>query len=272
MAQSPIDPQQRVESMRKEISRLELHTIELQHEIAQLEGEIRQFEVRYERVVGTAQIKLDMIKAAIAQLEAKRPDGRFGDWKPLQSPWQQPADYVSVEEQYRRAWNKDGNHPPTPPPTVPQLQTKPTDKEDKDGAIKRMFRALARRFHPDFARDNDDRARRNEIMIRINEAYAARDFEALQALAAQPDVATSAVSLAAMSLRHLERVLSNAQERVDELESLRATLMHGDMMKLKIEEKLASARGRDVLKEIAARIEQECVTLKVELERLRKLV
>ena len=38
--------------------------------------------------------------------------------------------------------------------------------------LKRIYRQLARRYHPDLATDPAERAARNDVMARINDAYA----------------------------------------------------------------------------------------------------
>ena len=47
---------------------------------------------------------------------------------------------------------------------------------------RRLYRDLARRYHPDLARSSEDRAKRETAMLRVNAAYRERDHEALLAL------------------------------------------------------------------------------------------
>jgi hypothetical protein len=53
---------------------------------------------------------------------------------------------------------------------------------DADAELRRVYRDLAKRCHPDFAGDDDDRARRQEQMLQINDAFRRRDLDALRAL------------------------------------------------------------------------------------------
>ena len=59
----------------------------------------------------------------------------------------------------------------------------PTDTPGDKAAEKRLYRELARRFHPDLAASAFERSYRTTIMSAVNNAYAARDSEALYDLA-----------------------------------------------------------------------------------------
>jgi hypothetical protein len=48
--------------------------------------------------------------------------------------------------------------------------------------LKKLYRELARRFHPDLARTEEERWRSESIMQRINAAFQAKDLVALQRL------------------------------------------------------------------------------------------
>jgi hypothetical protein len=61
----------------------------------------------------------------------------------------------------------------------------PTDTPRDKAAEKRLFRELARRFHPDLAATAFERSYRTTIMAAINNAYAEGDSEALYDLAGE---------------------------------------------------------------------------------------
>src|SRR6185503_14956029 len=108
-------------------------------------------------------------KSAIEELENQRRDAYFADAQPLES-WTEPGEYESVEDQYKRVWGS----PSASPSQQPSAEPKPLDSnstEDAEAVLKRLFRALARRYHPDFAADEADRVYRTRLMAMINEAY-----------------------------------------------------------------------------------------------------
>lgn len=57
---------------------------------------------------------------------------------------------------------------------------------------KRLYRELARRFHPDLAAGSGERAYRTAIMAAVNAAYSSHDIQALRDLAGELDPATVA--------------------------------------------------------------------------------
>ncbi len=54
---------------------------------------------------------------------------------------------------------------------------------DTQGELKSLYRRLARRYHPDLARDEEERCRAAALMARINALYRAGDLGGLSALA-----------------------------------------------------------------------------------------
>ena len=53
---------------------------------------------------------------------------------------------------------------------------------DDEAELRRTYRELARRNHPDLVQDPAERDRRAQRMVRINDAYRERDFDALRTL------------------------------------------------------------------------------------------
>ena len=85
---------------------------------------------------------------------------------------------------------------------------------------KRLYIDLAKRLHPDLARDDEERQRRERVMQRVNEAFRLRDLAALkvifqEAIAEDPDWAerpvTDRLAWAEADLRRLEVALEEAR-------------------------------------------------------------
>ncbi len=252
-----------IEALRQQITAQEAEAAALEAEITNLERELEEFRERYERVVGPAQAKVDAIRAAIEELENARKAAYFADARPLES-WTQPGEYESVEEQFRRVWM---NPEPVPPPPKPRDRG---DDEDEETRLKRLYRTLARRYHPDFAADDADREARTRLMILINEAYSARDLDALSVLDDQPNTMAVDASLEILQLRALRDTARKLETRLMSLRGERDRLLHHDLMKFKVDEKLASRGGRDLLREIAAQVEAEYTLLLRQLDNLRR--
>ncbi len=61
----------------------------------------------------------------------------------------------------------------------------PATGGDDAAELKSLYRRLARRYHPDLARDEDGQVRAANLMVRINALYRAADLAGLRALADQ---------------------------------------------------------------------------------------
>jgi curved DNA-binding protein CbpA len=141
--------------------------------------------------------------------------------------------------------------------------------EDRADIIKRLYRDLVRRFHPDLGSNDAERSRRTEIMSHINEAYEAEDLETLELVAAQKDVKDDA-PLAALTVRQLRKTRDSLLDEIEGLKRERETLNNHKMMRLKSDEKMARMRGRDLLRDMAQEIDAEYFRLMQKLDDLRR--
>jgi hypothetical protein len=87
----------------------------------------------------------------------------------------------------------------------------PLDKE----AEKRLYRELARRFHPDLGQTALEIAYRTEMMSAVNQAYAAADSQALYDLAGEldPEEASALAAIGSREVRRLKQQLIRLQQR-----------------------------------------------------------
>ncbi|MEO8608711.1 MAG: hypothetical protein ABI690_12550 [Chloroflexota bacterium] len=256
-----------IEALKSSIDRKQTEARKLEAEVTKLERELDEFRAQYERIIRPVEGLLDAIKGAIEELENQRRAAYFADAQPLES-WTAPGEYESVEDQYKRVW---GN-PTQAAREQPSAEPKPRDSDDSEDAeakLKRLFRALARRYHPDFAADEGDRVYRTRLMAMINEAYAAHDTGTLQTLMDQDEHVSADVPLSVLHLRDLKQSAAALERRITNLESERSALLHSEMMTLKVEYKLARLKGRDLLREMAAELEQDYWTQVAHLDQLR---
>ena len=99
-----------------------------------------------------------------------------------------------------------GDTPPDPDDDLPLPTPTPRDK----AAEKRLYRELARRFHPDLAETAAELAYRTSVMTAINVAYTAGDTQALYDLAGElePDELRELAQIETREARQLrERVM-----------------------------------------------------------------
>ena len=189
-----------------------------------------------------------------------------------------PQDYVPIEEQFRRTWR------PSAADKVPKgVAIKPRDTVPPadEASLKRLYRKLALRFHPDLAPNDQARERWTEFMRQINDAYAARDAVALQelsdVLAKEATADPGGTTETALALVPDEDELTQAQTRLQALQ-LAIQTVEGELfdvewaweMKLKKEVDTARSKGRDLLEEIAADLQARLKEAQRELASLKR--
>ena len=245
--------------LRNQIAALEAELVEKQTELADLRVQSAAFELEYETKVGRKYRALEETEAAIERCKKRIADYRqWGDKRP-KTRW--GTDYVSVEEQYRRTWRD----PAPPGPAFPPPPVSPTQTRE----LRTLYRQLCRRYHPDLTQDPEERAWRTEMMAEINAAYEARSLTELEALAARPQRSTRTESANLQRLEALTDRLKYLQQRVREVEREIDEWMHGPLMDISLEVKLAARQGQDLLSEMAAKVEKDLERKQVELDFLR---
>ena len=103
-------------------------------------------------------------------------------------------------------------------------------------------------------------------MAAINNAYAARSLTELVALAETLNVQRSTFNI---SVEALQAELERCQRRLGEIERELRQLPQRPSVQLSLEVKLARRRGRDLLGEIAAEVEQKLARKTVERDMLK---
>jgi len=91
----------------------------------------------------------------------------------------------------------------------------PTDVPRDKAAEKRLFRKLARRFHPDLGQTTLEISYRSEMMVAVNLAYTTDDIQALYDLADQldPTDAAELASIQSLEIRELQKQLIRLRQR-----------------------------------------------------------
>jgi hypothetical protein len=132
---------------------------------------------------------------------------------------------------------------------------------------KRLYIELAKRLHPDLARDDEDRQRRERVMQRVNEAFRLRDLAELRAvhlesIAADPHWAdrpvTDRLAWAEAELRRLDVALEETRLAL-------ARLRGGELYRLYTRHE----SGEPVFTDLRRRIEARTTTESQRLERMK---
>jgi predicted nucleic acid-binding Zn-ribbon protein len=232
--------------------------IDKEAELADRMAEIVAFELEFESKVGHLIDQLADVEAELEEYHRKiqrlRDERVFG------------RGYSSVEEQYRRTWEV----PPKSAATPPSKPLPPASEVE----IKKLYRRLARRFHPDLAQDEADRAYRTDKMQAINDAYAARSMIELVALAEQLDSeparqSTTSGKTDADMIRALEKEISRCHGRMRQIDNELRNLHNRPSVEVSLEVKFAQRQGRDLLKEMAVELERKIARKSVERDMIK---
>ena len=129
---------------------------------------------------------------------------------------------------------------------------------DRETRLKTAFRALARRFHPDLARTEEERLQFGAMMGRINDLYRLGDLDRLAALAEQakggeiddPDLEPDEqVAILEDRLAWFNMVLANLRQERQELESCSTCELARSVEQ-------AAAAGRDLFEEMRVELKE----------------
>jgi hypothetical protein len=158
-----------------EIARVEADLAAVAEDLAQAEADLaearallRVFTRAHDRLLAPLLAELDEIEARIAEACAAA-SGRPDDLRDAQAARARAAESAAAESAARQAPEAAGSawQPPA--------------------EAKALYRALARKCHPDLGADDPGRERRRAFMIRVNEAYEQGDADRLRLLAHEWD-------------------------------------------------------------------------------------
>ena len=146
------------------------------------------------------------------------------------------------------------------------------EKFQPSDALKKLYRDVAKSLHPDLATDEEDRARRQRFMAEANQAYEGGDEirlrEILREWESSPD-AIKGDDVAAELVRVIRKI-AQVQERLRAIEGNIDDIQSSDLYRLKGEVESAEAEERDLLAEMAARLDRQIADARKRLAGLTK--
>jgi hypothetical protein len=236
----------RIASRQERIAQLELELFDTRADLARFEHEMEG--------------RLGVLKIHIAKLEhrveaAKRSAARRAQWGDRADSPDVPEDVV---EQFRRRWKQSNRPKPEPP-------KKPLDEASKE-EFKSMFRSLAKRFHPDLARNPEEKQWREERMAEVNMAYAELDMSALKTMAEVPDWSPEVTQKSReQEITELHIEIQRLDDVITNLERTLRELINSDTVKLMLDVSIARNEGRDLLGHIESELLAKIASLEKEL-------
>jgi hypothetical protein len=203
----------------------------LQSERDGLEMTLTNFAVELKGRVGALRVELNRVKRQVAEYRRRIERLRESDLlDPEQVEREVAEEFAERLEQERLAEEqaaREGQRVDVERPR-PQLDA------ETEAEILRLYRELAKRFHPDRARAEKDRARRTDLMLRINVAYSERDLVTLQAMAREADTGDPSTVLLSEEERvqWAHRVVSRMNLQITELTEQIAMLRRSETFQM----------------------------------------
>ncbi len=252
--------QERIAEARTLLEAVRAQLVETEAELAERLARINAFEFNLRAKVGHWVKRLENLDREIEKLhrELRLRDEEWGDMDGRTAHWRL-SDFEASQTgayRYRKA-------APPPPPT-------PLDRDTK-AEIKQIYRELARRFHPDMAVNETDRAYRTQMMMTINAAYTACDLEKLKALTLEPDAAHLIDTAQSDAELHaaINREIGRCQRRLVEIESELAQLARHRSSQLMRQKERADAEDRDFWADLEAQLRDQFARRQVERDVLK---
>ena len=224
---------------------------EMELEFATAQAELAAFTRRYYERVGTRMAELDLLQARIARLlAAKMPDDIAARRNAQEARAQ-------AERSQRESMGFAELDRESEKPFIPSV------------GLKRLFRYLAQKIHPDRAEGEADRTWRTELMSEANRAYRNGDEVMLREILAQWEEGPVAASqLGKGAAQGLAAHIAKMQTRLSEIETELNRLFASRLYELFVAEKLAKERGRELLQEMSDKLDTQIVAAHRGLEQL----
>lgn len=221
---------------REQLATVRAALAEREAELAQIRAQLKTFEGRYLRQVGVLYAELDELEARIAEREVALYDSDSARRRAEETRSRAQETHDAAFGEAREAEEFD------PPPN-----------------LKTLFRDVAKRIHPDFARDDAEQRHFTLLMARANQAYSRGDTEALQRLLDDHREINAFIAGegAAAEILRITRQISHAERDIVTLDTEQHMLLASDIAHLQLDAEAAACEHRDLLTELASSLREQ---------------
>jgi hypothetical protein len=260
MASNSESTVEKVKRLRLELDKLRTALAEAEAELNSQLEDVGAFEFRFEANVGQLLDELATLESEVnsylTRIKLMRHEQSFAE---------QGTAFDPVEEQFRKTWQHN--------PETAESKPKPTPPPATQAQLKKIYRQLARQFHPDLAIDEADRQYRTNNMAAINDAYKAQSMVELMALAEElaehHSRQQSSPPPDQEMAQALQEEIERCRSRLHAIDNELRNLPNRSMVDLALKVKLAQREGRDLLTEMAIELELKIARKTAERDMLR---
>lgn len=138
--------------------------------------------------------------------------------------------------------------------------------------LKKLYREVAKKIHPDLATDNEERERRQRLMAEANQAYEEGDLEKLQTILLNWETSPESVKGEGISFELIRviRQIAQSRERLKTIQGEITTLEKTELYQLKTKVIEAEEIGQDLLADMADKLDLQIKEATEKLEVLKE--
>ncbi len=235
---------------RQELASLLEEQSRYERDISAIKTEIRVFERAYEQILGARIAELEQLEWQISGLldtEDRKEHHKF----------YHAAEYDTASRSHGPTSLLDDD-----PDTTSLMEEK---------SLKALYRVVAKAIHPDLGLDDNERSRRQELMVIANQAYQDGDRDALQRLLRAWQLGPKSVKgldIGAELVRII-RQLAHVRKTIQELHDRTVELTSSDIYRFKQRVDDALSDGIDLLAEMAATVDLDLAKARKRLAMLK---
>lgn len=239
-----------LEKKRLELARLEAELAQRELELVTFQAELNAFRNQYLQALGKLYAELDAILAELAELQALKKPASHQAWKKAEQA------RAKAEDSARSAKETEG----------PSKNFKPSER------LKKLYREIAKNFHPDLAGDEEERAKYQQLMAEANQAYQSGDETLLEKIYTQGKHSPESVKGvgAGAELVRVIRKIASIEKRLEQIASEMDLLKRSSLYQLKLKYEEMKEKGIDLLAEMAGYLNRQITEACIRLNRLKK--
>jgi hypothetical protein len=237
--------EQELARKREELAILQAELTERELYLTNLRAELAAFEGRYLREVGVLYAELDDWNAKITELTAEAAGTEQARTAAVEARTRAEESHAAAHGEAAKA----ADFLPSP-------------------ELRKLFREVVRHIHPDNASDYANRALRNRLMAEANLAYGRGDAEALKKILEEYKSSPESIKGegAAADLQRVLRQIQRIVKRLAEIEAEIAELTSAEIALLMAKVETATAKGRNLLAEMATAVHRRIDLARKEYE------
>ncbi len=222
-------------------------------ELTTLRNSVLHFEHRYLMEVGIKYVEFDEINAKIAEKIARK--------NPQDAAFQEESE---TARETANSTAKEFHSHEIPKEEEFSKDFKPSEE------IKKLYRQIAMKIHPDRATGEKEKEYQTRLMAEVNDAYANGDIERLRQILQEWESSPESVigEGIASDLVRMIRSISQIKGRLKTIEKEIKTIKETEMHKMMMQVQEAEENGRDLLTELADKIDSDIQLAKEKLEGL----